>query len=69
MNQLEKVATRSFNHFIEEGNGNLYEARTLFAEWVGEFSPQISDSAKDSWRTLIVAIDWCFQDAGYSCSP
>lgn len=65
MNQLEKVATRSFNHFCEQGDGNLYEARALFAEWVGEFSPVIGESAKDSWRTLILAIDWCFHDAGY----
>lgn len=69
MNQLERVATRSFNHFIEEGGGNLYEARALFAAWVSEFSPLIGESAKDSWRTLVVAIDWCFQDAGYTCSP
>jgi hypothetical protein len=66
MTQLEKVATKSFNHWLEEGNGNIFVARTLFAEWVGENSPHISDGAKESWKALIVAIDWCFQDAGWS---
>lgn len=65
MTQLEKVATKSFNHFMEEGDGNMYSARKLFAEWVGENSPRISDSSKDSWKRLVLAIDWCFQEAGY----
>ena len=66
MNQLEKVAMRSFNHFMEEGNGDMAMARRLFAEWVGEFSPMIGNPAKESWSTLIVAIDYCFRDAGWS---
>ena len=65
MNQVEKVATKSFNYFIEEGDGNVYKARALFAEWVEETSPLIPDSAKESWSTLVLAIHWCFQDAGY----
>ena len=66
MNQVEKVATKSFNHFIEEGDGNLAAARKLFAEWVGENSPKISTPCRESWKSLIVAIDWCFRDAGWS---
>jgi len=65
MNQLEKIATMSFNHFLEEGDGNLLSARTHFVRWVGEYSPQISESCRESWSTLILAIDICFQDAGY----
>jgi len=69
MTQLEKIAMRSFNHYIEMADGNMREARALFAEWVGETSPLIGESSKQSWTMLIVAIDWCFQDAGYTCSP
>ena len=65
MNQLEKVAMKSFNHFMEEGDGNIMEARVHFSRWVGEFSPMISESGKESWKTLVLAIDWCFQDGGY----
>ena len=63
--QLERVATKSFNHWLEEGNGNMLAARSLFAEWVNENSPHITPSSKDSWKTLVLAIDWCFRDAGY----
>jgi hypothetical protein len=63
VSQAEKIATKTFNHFVEEADGSLVGGRRLFLEWMGETSPLITPDAVHTWTMLTVCIDWLFQEA------
>jgi hypothetical protein len=63
VSQAEKIATKSFNYWVEEAGGNCVEARKLFKAWREETSPFITPDAVHTWTMLCVCIDWLFQEA------
>jgi hypothetical protein len=63
MSQLENIAMKSFNHFVEMADGNMKLARSYYLTWVGENAPHIGEAARHSWVALTLTIDWLFQEA------
>lgn len=60
MSQFEKVVMKAYNHFIEQADGDMREARKSYLGWVGECDPLISEGARPNWVCLIVALDVLF---------
>jgi len=57
MSTFDRVVMKAANHFVEQAEGNMREARKLYLEWVGECDPLISEGGRNSWVALIIALD------------
>jgi hypothetical protein len=63
MSTFDKMVMQLFNYYIEEADGNIPAGRKLFIDWVEETSPVISDECNRSWQSLVLGINWQFQEA------
>ena len=66
VSQVEKVATKIFNYYLEEADGDLLLAKDLFESWVEETADLVAPESRDSLLALVMSVYFLFKDASGS---